>query len=273
MKLYYSGATTLNTPQTDVNKSLGGFMSSSEVPNGRLNNIFNDISSVSRQYAYNEIKGIFLKNTTGSTVNNVLLYTVPKSELGFTMEVAAATAISGKMEQIIVSRDLPLYGDFHNTDSAYAKSLCTITGALAPSSNVVIEGRVVTVDTNNNNDLFIANAIAVFSTDTTLEIVKVSSTQFYIKYRNIGNFTTTPNLFSTGNVISRTAYSGGIDNSALVSNSMANNDILALWFKKTIIPKTTDTDDELYTEFKNNNYRPIQNLTTLNEVALNIQWS
>ena len=272
MKLYYSGANQPNTPQNDPKKSLGGYLSSTEVPNGRLNNIFNDISPVSKQFNYEEVKGVFIKNTTGAAVNNVTVYSTEGTNTDFKIQLSATTAANFKMEQIGSSKDTPLYGDFYNVGINYSKSLCTITGTLTPNTDVIIAGRYVTVGSTSDNDAFIQNAINVFSTDSTLQIVKVNSTKFYIVYREIGNYTQNPGVISENTVITSTNYSGGEDNSVLISNSLANNGYIALWLKKIIKPGAGLTDEELYAAFKANNFNPVQNQTPISTVNLTIQW-
>lgn len=75
MILLYTGADSPDVPQINPEKSLGGFISSSPVPNGRLSNLFSSISKGTIQKDQKDIRLIALKNTTGVTVNNVDVYT------------------------------------------------------------------------------------------------------------------------------------------------------------------------------------------------------
>ena len=74
MIFYYTGSEFYNAVQNNVEKSIGGYLSSSQVPNQSLNNVFSDISKISKEQGLVETKAIVLKNTTGTDVTNVNLY-------------------------------------------------------------------------------------------------------------------------------------------------------------------------------------------------------
>lgn len=62
MKILYTGAINANEPQSDPNKSLGGYISSSQVPNGLLHNLFPELSQNSHQVNSPNVKCIALLN-------------------------------------------------------------------------------------------------------------------------------------------------------------------------------------------------------------------
>lgn len=74
MVLLYTGAGTPNTPQINADKSLGGYVSSTGIPNGRLSNIFSTISKNDVLLKRTQIRLIALKNTTGGIVTGVNVY-------------------------------------------------------------------------------------------------------------------------------------------------------------------------------------------------------
>lgn len=63
LKLYYTGASTFEGAQLDKDKSLGGLISSSEIPNGLIGNLFGDISPYAVQLNKKEIRVFAIKNT------------------------------------------------------------------------------------------------------------------------------------------------------------------------------------------------------------------
>jgi hypothetical protein len=75
MILFYTGADTANAPQINAEKSLGGFVSGSPIPNGKLNNLFSSISKSAVLGNKTEIRMIALQNLTGATLSNVSIYT------------------------------------------------------------------------------------------------------------------------------------------------------------------------------------------------------
>lgn len=93
MILLYTGAGTSNTPQINAEKSLGGFVSSTPVPNGRLNNIFSDLSKSGILDQRKEIRLIALKNTTGAIVNGVTVYTNKGTSSSILSIAAVASAV------------------------------------------------------------------------------------------------------------------------------------------------------------------------------------
>jgi len=69
MKLYYTGAKTFNAIQDKPYLSLGGFMSSSPVPNDKLDNLFESPSQSILSEGRNSCIGIILKNELANLVN------------------------------------------------------------------------------------------------------------------------------------------------------------------------------------------------------------
>jgi hypothetical protein len=75
MILLYTGADTPDVPQINADKSLGGYVSSTQVPNGRLANLFPSISKSDVKNKRSLIRMVALKNTTGAEVTGVTLQT------------------------------------------------------------------------------------------------------------------------------------------------------------------------------------------------------
>jgi hypothetical protein len=116
MILIYSGASAANQSQPDPEKSLGGFISNSQIPSGILNSIFSDISQLALENDTVDTKAFFIKNTTGAIVNNIqfaIIYpqntrnTVLKYEVAFVSPNSAS-----KIETIINSKATPYLGTF-----------------------------------------------------------------------------------------------------------------------------------------------------------------
>lgn len=62
MVLFYTGADKANASQKDSKKSLGGFVSSSMIPNGLLNNVFGKLSYIEMANPESQHRIIVLKN-------------------------------------------------------------------------------------------------------------------------------------------------------------------------------------------------------------------
>lgn len=62
LKLYYTGAAKFERIQTNPLTSLGGYISSTEIPNGRLGNLFGSLSRLTVQQGRSEIRVFAIKN-------------------------------------------------------------------------------------------------------------------------------------------------------------------------------------------------------------------
>lgn len=113
MQFFYTGADFFQGSQTNIEKSLGGFMSSSVVPNNSLNNIFSDVSSSAQYNGRVETKGVVLKNTTNATVTDVKLYQTYPTGVIVKLEWAFVSLVGGQqMERIPSSIASPYTGTF-----------------------------------------------------------------------------------------------------------------------------------------------------------------
>jgi len=118
MRLYYTTITGHLNENKDPRKSLGGYRSSTVIPNGKINSLFTDITDFSIDNPKDEYIAVCLFNDTGST-QSVKLW----AELGTTddpcyskIALAAVTMpISGEypiMEYVRSNNERPYVGDF-----------------------------------------------------------------------------------------------------------------------------------------------------------------
>lgn len=81
LSIYYTGAAKFTASQNDASKSIGGYISSSIIPNGMLSNLFGDISAYTKSIANrSEYRAIAIKSTSAPTKSNLKAYfTYPQS--------------------------------------------------------------------------------------------------------------------------------------------------------------------------------------------------
>ena len=72
MKFYYTGAAKYNTEQRNPSLSIGGFVSSSEIPNDVVANLFGNISKLAEQNLQRQAILIAVKNTFNEKIQGVL---------------------------------------------------------------------------------------------------------------------------------------------------------------------------------------------------------
>lgn len=69
--LYYTGAKSYLQQQSEITKSLGGFISNTLIPKDILNNLFSDITNFSLKKNKTETKCIAIKNNSQAIINNI----------------------------------------------------------------------------------------------------------------------------------------------------------------------------------------------------------
>jgi len=74
MRLFYTGATEYLGEQKSPRLSLGGFISSSPLPNDILNGIFGSISDYKAVNGLKEVRGVVLRNETGGDATPSIWY-------------------------------------------------------------------------------------------------------------------------------------------------------------------------------------------------------
>lgn len=115
MRLFYTGASLKDGVQNSPHSSLGGFVSSSVVPNGKANALFPDLDLQDLNDGLEDIIGVVLKNETGATVTNLRVYSVENTDNYGTFELAAVSVNSnGSIEIINDRKSLPYTGTFFN---------------------------------------------------------------------------------------------------------------------------------------------------------------
>lgn len=121
MQLYYTGALTYLGEQLKSELSLGGFVSSSLVPNGKLEAIFPEISLYTIDKNDIEVRAIVLKNESTFVVNNIRLWFVYPTNSYSKLEVSAVNLSQDSnggyyMEKVLDTHSLPYYAEFYEAD-------------------------------------------------------------------------------------------------------------------------------------------------------------
>ena len=123
MTLYYTNPTAEEYPQSDPRLSLGGYKSSSPIPNDSFDNMFGEISQfmLSKDIPEDEYVGLILKNETANNIQGITLWFDYGDNAFSILKVAAVNLTpdaSGalKMEHVPSRTSAPLYADFYEAD-------------------------------------------------------------------------------------------------------------------------------------------------------------
>lgn len=111
IRFLYTGATENLGEQIDPERSLGGFVSKTIIPN-RKNNLFQDISYLTMRNETEEFRAIIIENKFNVDLNNVKIGYLYDKRL-YDIEIALVELNEdGKMEMISNSRSQPYYAEF-----------------------------------------------------------------------------------------------------------------------------------------------------------------
>ena len=186
MMYYLTGAnSTLNKggdPQNDASKSLGGYISTTPVPNGELNVMFDLLSALTLEKKRKETIGIALINKLDKPVTNVTLKVVTSSDNVASFKVAAVPIGDDMaMEHIPNRYALPIMADFHNANFERAYVDLKITRPANAGEQIVLQpiGRVIDVEDGGMEGTFDA-FVAAFVDDEHREVIRVSDNVFRI---------------------------------------------------------------------------------------------
>lgn len=147
MRFYYTVVSQPDIPQSDPASSLGGFKSSSAVPNADFGNLFSDVSSFTIQNGKSEYIGLILENILEETFNNLKIWieTPEDAVCSYRMAIGELSD-DGELELIPTINSKPFVAEFQSTSK---EESIEIDGEFAPGSQVGvwIERSVKPLDT------------------------------------------------------------------------------------------------------------------------------
>jgi len=128
MKIYYTGSVEYNTQQLDKDLSIGGYKSSSLVPNDIVGNLFGSVSMYSLDKNLRETRAIIIHNDSATDKLNLYLWFEKLLQSVGRYEVAAVALTPDSdgevsMESIGSIRATPYSGVFVEADGKANKQL------------------------------------------------------------------------------------------------------------------------------------------------------
>lgn len=139
MRLLFTGADSYLAKQIDPVKSLGGHISSSIIPNGKMNNLFSDISYITQQDLREEIRAIVLENKELQVAEDVLIGYEYDSD-NFEIEIAFVSLDNNeeKMELLSYSDEEPYDAIFYDARKTNEEDKSVNIGNLGVDSRMGI---------------------------------------------------------------------------------------------------------------------------------------
>lgn len=141
MQLYYSGAPEPTAIQTNPILSLGGFISSSRVPNGSIGNLFPPVTKKHVQHNLFDIILIVLTNKTSNEISSYTIWTTVAENDKCAYEIACVNPAYDSVnkayvfESIDSTRELPYQAEL---DLRNENNKVEITASLLPGKSIGI---------------------------------------------------------------------------------------------------------------------------------------
>lgn len=255
MMLYLTGAAnslakSQEAPQTDVSKSLGGYISSSVVPNGSVNALFDTISLHTLKDKPQEIIGIALINKFETDVTDVTVKMVTRKNYIGKFKVAAVSIGSDFcMEHIDNRYAEPIQAEFHDIDFYRAQVVAEIKNPCAAGEFIYFDPFNVTVEVKKEGLEGTMEAIlTAFAVDSNYQAVRLSNSEFSIVSRD-ENVVETPlectALCLNGEIIFKDSYKTEKNNESLVAEVLHPNEAIGFWIQRTIVPENLTNEEIL----------------------------
>lgn len=296
MRFYYTGAKTYLGVQTNPLTSLGGFISSSPIPNNQLANLFGEISLLTINENLTENRAIVLKNELGANKSGLRLYYIyPKKAVTKLKIAAIAPTENGcdefSLESLPNQRSSPYYATFYEANASYAEGDMIITVAGSKGDKIQIrEDNDESASFSADQVIAITSAltqttptiedtvdviVAAMIDNTTYTVIKVQDPytgQFSINFKRktIGVNHAQIGITSTGTAKAENIdLSGGSDNS-IDLGSLTSNSYLGLFFQRSILSsaRTPKSEDDLVKDFTAN-----VALDEIEDIELYLVWS
>lgn len=265
MMIYLTGADSslvksTDAPQTDTAKSLGGYVSSTPVPNGELNALFDLISAYTLEKKQKETIALALVNKFTEAVTDVTLKIVVDKDNLATFRIAAVDLDSSMAMEHIPNRYAePMAAEFHNANFQRASVDIEITNPASIGEEIALYPFDVSFEVTESGIEGTWNAFeSAFSNDSIYEVIRVSEKVFRIVRRDETVITTPKDCSYIATAGFSAQFKGKLKNDAtnkvtLVerTSSLAPNKGIGLWIQRDLKSYKYPTNEQLIEDFKN----------------------
>jgi hypothetical protein len=279
MMIYLTGAQTSlaktqENPQTDAAKSLGGYISSTPVPNAALNSLFDMISAYTLEKRPKETIAVGIINKFDKAVENVELKIVTDENHEAIFKVAAVSIGEDyAMEHIANRYQEPLMGEFHNATFYRAAVDSEVKQPAAEGEEIALYPFNVVISVKEGGIEGTWNAFSeAFSNDETYDVKRISEKVFRIEMRD-ETILDTPLECSYISTEGFTAeflgdFKNKEANSVLLTDHLEPKQAIGLWLQRIIKKNEYKTNEQLLKEYKEKFV-----LDTLEEVEMIISYN
>ena len=278
MMLYLTGAATSlasssEAPQTDPLKSLGGYISSSQVPNGALNTLFDLISLQTLKEKPIETIAIGLINRFDKNVKDVKIKVQTDKYNTASFKIACvAVGDNFCMEHINNRYEQPINAEFVDADFNRGAVEVEITQPGVAGEEIVFLDFDVTAEISEGTLDGTWNAIKkAFARSNDYEVKRLTSKTFRIvsKDDNVVSEPFVPEVVASDNAV--LTFDGGFknekNNEAFVIETLEPNQAIGIWVQRDISNYEAPTNEQIVKDYDEGKV-----LDKVEEVALIINY-
>lgn len=280
MMIYLTGAATSlsktqDNPQSDSSRSLGGYISSTPVPNAALNTLFDLISSYTLEKKPKETIAIGLINQFDKPVKDVELKIVTNenNEAVFKIAAVAVSSDDYAMEQIANRYQEPMLAEFYDASFYRAAVDLKIKQYASAGEEIALFPFNISFEVKETGieGTWLAFEEA-FSNDETYTVKRISETVFRIERRDETvletplecSFIATEGL--TAEFLGK--LSNKADNGVIIKEELKPKEAVGIWIQRIIKKNHYPTNEELLKEYKDKYIRE-----TVEEVEILISYN
>lgn len=242
MVLLFSGANHKDSMQREAKKSLGGYISSTPVPNKKLNSLFSEISSydLSDEGGF-EVIAIFLKNDSKEPMINIEIESFSQRVLGDDLNLCdfefsiSELSEKGGIELIGSPQEEPYYVNWFKCESSYED--CIIE--LKHQGNVGEEFFIFDLEGKFEGFTFedsIRDILKVLNDSGEFIATNIKSGFIHIIRKEHVITNANSNFVSSGDarIKEDVNLSNGKDGKVIIYDELLPNDSLGIWIKRTV---------------------------------------
>lgn len=262
MMLYLTGSSispidsNWGNPQTNIEKSLGGFVSNSPVPNAALNKIFDSISSVTLRDKQFEIIGVGLVNRFEGKVATNIVVKIINSDNNLAKYEIAVNELTDKllMEHIENRYQEPIQSTFFNSDFKRACVDIIINSLGAIGEIFTIEPFGVNCEIlESSYDGIYSSVAKQFDGDEDYNVKRINDNTIRIERKDESTIEPFPcSYYSDGGIsLSFLSYfMNPVDNSKELSDLRTNKGF-GIWIKRIIDENSILSNNQIIENFLN----------------------
>lgn len=262
MILLLSGASSPNFQQKDTEKSLGGYISITPVPNIKVNSLFSNISQINLRDGSEEFIGIFIKNNSTKKITDLKITNIysrffeqKNNQADFSF--AFVEVVNEAIEIIPNKNSQPFYAEFQTCESKRAYGIVKILTAPQVGEVITILGVSTDPIPLQSQESAVDSVVLAFSGNSTYTVKKKNSQEIFFEVKEHG-VNVTPITYSTTGISTAqtTGFTGGSIDEISIIDELLPNELIGMWIKRKVSsleenPVNKTSCDKLFENFNN----------------------